>query len=710
MASPTELCDAIKKVAATELKSTIDRASAGQAEGAKDKIVLIDSSLVNPLRYSQISAAAFSPEAGVVHVDTVNEFSTDDTVPTAIKCNSLVCYVRPSLRLMEPLARRIKAYDKERGGRLRVTVYFVPKRTVMVHHVLRENGIVDDGSARDREMVAADIEDLEIDLFPLDDDVLSMEMPGVYRDLFLDGDLSMLKSIARTIVKLQSAFTGPIPNVLGKGVMARKVLEMTKRMKSDLDAEYLQEIPSTIDTLIVVDRGVDLLTPFLTQLTYQGIIDEEFGVASGAIRTDHPAMKLTVPRPIRIPNREPLPVFENVILLNARDDAHVRIRDYIINNVGVELHRWSQEIKNNYERRKNFTSGATGAAALAELKEMREFVQNLPKWQETQRLIGIHVDIATELNKRTQHARFRKQTTIERNIILGSEDKLVTEYIEELIDRVEPLPKVLRLLCMMSLCQGGIKQKVFEQFRQSMMHAYGFPQVMTALYNFERAGLIVKQSGSVVERFAFGRGGGGGDDKSKDGDGKVGGGKSGEAAQSGSSVPFHTLRKTCKLMPDGSTADQKPPAVPQLGDVSYFYRGFAPLLCKIVEDLVTNPDGSGGAASIAPGPRFVDRADSQFAAPASGTQRKILVLVIGGCTTGEIGCLRNAIGGGGGAGGGGGGVGGGGAGGGALGGGDGGDGSMQGGQSMNRSSVLITTTSIINGNELCRTLLPFEPV
>jgi vacuolar protein sorting-associated protein 33A len=697
MASPAQdLCDALKKVAQTELKSTVDRAGAGgpgiggvssgttaggpagDGGGAKDKIVLLDASLLDSLRYTEISSTAFGPDNGVVHVDTVNEFSTDDAVPN-VKGNTLI-YVRPSLRLMEPLARRIKAYDKERGGRLRVKVFFVPKRTVMVHHVLRENGIVDDGTVRDPNTVAATIEDLEIDLFPLDNDVLSMEMPTVYRDLFLDGDLSILKTIARTLVKLQSAFTGQIPNLYGKGAMARKVLEMMKRMKADIDSDYLSEIPTTIDTLVVVDRGVDLLTPFMTQLTYEGIIAEEFGISATALRTDHPAMKLTVPRPIRIPHREPLPQFDNRILLNSLDDVHSRIRDYLINNVGIELHRWSQEIKTNYDRRKNFTSGASGPNALAELKEMREIVQNLPKWQETQRLIGIHVDIATELNKRTQHARFRKQILVERNIILGSEEKMVNEYIEELIDRVEPLPKVLRLLCMMSLCQGGIKQKIFESFRNGMLHAYGFPQVMTALYNFERAGLIVKSTGNIItERFGFGGG-----DKNKNSNEE----KSGP--QSASSVPFNQLRKNCKLMADGS-ADLKPPQSPNLGDVSYYYKGYSPLLCKIVEDLVHNPDSNTGAASTAPGPRFVDRAEAQFA--PSGSQRKILVLVIGGVTPAEIACMRNAIGGGA-----------------LLNSGAGGDDSDMMMQGRSGSSVLITTTSIVNGNEMCRSLLPFEAV
>ena len=36
--------------------------------------------------------------------------------------------------------------------------------------------------------------------------------------------------------------------------------------------------PSQIDQLILLDRSVDLLTPLATQLTYEGLIDEIFGI------------------------------------------------------------------------------------------------------------------------------------------------------------------------------------------------------------------------------------------------------------------------------------------------------------------------------------------------------------------------------------------------------------------------------------------------
>lgn len=43
-------------------------------------------------------------------------------------------------------------------------------------------------------------------------------------------------------------------------------------------ANYEEQITPQIDNLILIDRTSDLLTPFLTQLTYEGFIDELFNI------------------------------------------------------------------------------------------------------------------------------------------------------------------------------------------------------------------------------------------------------------------------------------------------------------------------------------------------------------------------------------------------------------------------------------------------
>ena len=41
-----------------------------------------------------------------------------------------------------------------------------------------------------------------------------------------------------------------------------------------------------VDAVIIMDRSVDLLTPFVTQLTYQGIIDENIGIEINKVIID----------------------------------------------------------------------------------------------------------------------------------------------------------------------------------------------------------------------------------------------------------------------------------------------------------------------------------------------------------------------------------------------------------------------------------------
>lgn len=52
---------------------------------------------------------------------------------------------------------------------------------------------------------------------------------------------------------------------------------MMLRMRREMAGQEPQ-IPPQIDNLLILDRSVDLLTPLLSQLTYEGLIDEIFGI------------------------------------------------------------------------------------------------------------------------------------------------------------------------------------------------------------------------------------------------------------------------------------------------------------------------------------------------------------------------------------------------------------------------------------------------
>ena len=98
-----------------------------------------------------------------------------------------------------------------------------------------------------------------------------------------DGDFSSLFYAARCIRKLESRF-GIIPTIKGKGASAKKVADIIVRMRRELPEESCGEgEEQEIDELILVDRESDLVTPMLTQLTYEGLIDDIYGISNGIV-------------------------------------------------------------------------------------------------------------------------------------------------------------------------------------------------------------------------------------------------------------------------------------------------------------------------------------------------------------------------------------------------------------------------------------------
>ena len=55
-------------------------------------------------------------------------------------------------------------------------------------------------------------------------------------------------------------------------------------LKHEMQAEE-PKTQSQIDTMIIFDRQVDLISPLITQLTYEGLIDEFFGNKNSSVKS-----------------------------------------------------------------------------------------------------------------------------------------------------------------------------------------------------------------------------------------------------------------------------------------------------------------------------------------------------------------------------------------------------------------------------------------
>jgi len=128
----------------------------------------------------------------------------------------LVYFVRAEFESAQVIAAQLSCAE---GSSARATLHFVPRRSLPCEKLLEEAGVYSRLAVRE----------CHLHLLPLDKDLLSLERP-CFRALYHDGDMSVLHSVASSILELEDLY-GPVASLRGKGSCAQQVSRMLKQMR-----------------------------------------------------------------------------------------------------------------------------------------------------------------------------------------------------------------------------------------------------------------------------------------------------------------------------------------------------------------------------------------------------------------------------------------------------------------------------------------------
>lgn len=84
-----------------------------------------------------------------------------------------------------------------------------------------------------------------------------------------------------------------------------------------------------------------------------------------------------------------------------------------------------------------------------------------------------HINISSALAESMKTISFHKELMMMQRCIMGSSDKEVLEYYENLIPFGLPLEKLMRALCLYSLVEKGINKKVYKTLCTDIIQCYG---------------------------------------------------------------------------------------------------------------------------------------------------------------------------------------------------------------------------------------------
>lgn len=375
--------------------------------------------------------------------------------PIQSDCNKVIFLVRSQLNLMRFICSNIHD-DISKGLQREYHVYFVPRRTVACEKVLEDEKL--------HHMIT--IGEYPLYMVAMDEDVLSFELDLSYKECQVDGDASSLWHIAKAIHKLEFSF-GVIPHVRAKGKASVRIADILNRMEAEEPVNSSDMAVPEINTVILLDREVDMVTPLCSQLTYEGLIDEFLHINNGSVEIDASILGLQQEgKKTKVP-------------LNSSDKLFKEIRDLNFEVVVQILRQKATSMKQDY------TDMTTTTQSVSELKDFVKKLNSLPEMTR-------HINLAQHLSTFTSKPSFLGQLDMEHTIIESQSYDICFEYIEELIHKQEPLTTVLRLLVLFSITNAGLPKKHFDYFRRELLHSYGFEHIAT-LNNLEKAGLFKKQ-------------------------------------------------------------------------------------------------------------------------------------------------------------------------------------------------------------------------
>ncbi|CAG1997041.1 unnamed protein product [Fusarium graminearum] len=593
-------------------------------EGVRGKKnVILDQSLVGPI--GTIVKVATLQEYGVDKFFILENDNADTSQRNVVFISRGECG-----RHAETIAAQIKRIQRESQTGHEFHIFWIPRRTLVSDKLLEDAGVLGD----------VNISELPLSFFPLEKDVLSLELDGSFRDLYLSKDVTPNFLMAKALMEIQQNH-GLFPRVIGKGDNAKRVADLLSRMRQELlagegtaEANKIGLTPSTTnESVIIIDREVDFVTPLLTQLTYEGLIDEVFEIHNNQTKVDTTVVGAPAQASAATSQSR-----KRTIQLDSTDKLYEQLRDANFAIVGSLLNKVArrlQKVQSDYESKHKTKT----------IAELKDFVSQLPGYQQEQQSVKTHTGLAEEIMKHTRTDEFKGLLEVQQNLAAGADPSSQFDGIEELISRDAPIAQTLRLLCIYSCISGGIRPKEFDQFKRLILQGYGYQHLLT-LSNLEKLQLFLSKSSPLAGMIPIP-------------------GTNVGAVTIGSKTNYTYLRKQLRLIVDEVQEDDP-------NDVSYVYSGYAPLSIRLVQCilqkqyLLSVTKGNNASAAGAPpgvgtqgwqgfdeavkhvrGQTFYEHQKGEDKAvkarallSGSGNKQTVFVVFVGGITFTEIAALR----------------------------------------------------------------------
>lgn len=373
------------------------------------------------------------------------------------------CYIYFVLPTQESIAFMNNSHKFLANGENNHIICFLRKRDIKIENSLHYDYIWDHVT----------IIESCIGMVPVEHNTISMCMQNSFSKLCIDRNVQMTKQIIECLEIMQRLY-GRIPEINAFGDISLKIkLAVEKSNKINKYNNSCQ-----INKLILLDRSIDTITPCLTQLTYEGVIDDVIGISNCKIKIENAF----------IPLNSGCPFYPDI------RDKHISISRTLLKTYGE-----CYNLKNlNAKQYAEDSDSETQKFILNVLKQNKLHIDYLSK----------HIKINNALTKNINSKFFQKTVEIE-NLIMTSykSENLIQSffdsdenskseifnYIDKSISDNESIYQILACLSLYFQIHGqSINKQGYENLISMLVDKYDY--CYKIINYLEKLGMMAKKN------------------------------------------------------------------------------------------------------------------------------------------------------------------------------------------------------------------------
>ena len=368
------------------------------------------------------------------------------------------------------------------------------------------------------------LDNLNIDMYLIDNDILSLEDNLSLYDLYIKEDFNILSILAKIIIKFEAIF-GKMKYRYYKGSLAKKlnhlIIDEENTFNLDNNDDNNNENNDINNSAnfgyIILDRTVDMITPFCSNFVYEGLLDEYFGVNLNSIKISSKILSKEKEETMKID-------------LSENDKFYTNIKNYNFSKIRTFLPSRLTEHSKILEE---------GKKKMDDMKKIQENLEKVKRIKEERSSLTTHINLADYIAQKQKDPLFKNYLIMEQSILAGDINNDVYEFIDNEMTKQNEEYNILKILCLISNLKNGIKSKLYEQIKRDFIQIYGF-QELFLLNNLEKINALKIQEGSNY---------------------------------------YNDIEKKLKLI--NEDVDLNEP-----NDISYAYSGYAPISIRLIEKAV----------------------------------------------------------------------------------------------------------------------------